>query len=407
MHDDLCQRQLALGRTQLVVSIERRDSQLQRRGIGEPDVLAREPHQPPRDVEPVLARREHAREPIKAGVGIRIAQALVQRRDQVEVLVAGAVVAQVLPRQRAADVVGVDRTLTRGGGRGRDLECGERATSVAIGGCGQQVHGLVTRRDAAREPALIRERAADQRTDGLGIERAQHEHACARQERRVHLEAGVLGGRSDQHDVAALDMREERVLLRLVEAVDLVDEQDRRLTGPAPRLRRTFHDLLHFLDAREHRRDLHERHARGTRDQACERGLAGAGRAPQDDAREMPPLAHQHERAALLQEMLLPDQLLERPRPHAVGERRVRSGFLESAGQTRGYRPTRCVPEQVAVHERGGSSVGAGSALCTGPAPCWLSSAATAAAAAESRSRSTHASSSRAASSGVTGRPRS
>ena len=37
---------------------------------------------------------------------------------------------------------------------------------------------------------------------------------------------GILGGRADQDDVAGFDARKKRVLLRLVEAVNLVDEHD-------------------------------------------------------------------------------------------------------------------------------------------------------------------------------------
>jgi hypothetical protein len=68
-------------------------------------------------------------------------------------------------------------------------------------------------------------------------QRLQHEHLRAREQRRVHLERRVLGGGADQHDVAGLDARQERVLLRLVEAVDLVDEDDRAAAGAAPRSR--------------------------------------------------------------------------------------------------------------------------------------------------------------------------
>ena len=49
------------------------------------------------------------------------------------------------------------------------------------------------------------------------------------QQRRIHLEGRVLGGRADQDDVARLDAREEGILLGLVEPVDLVEEQDRAL----------------------------------------------------------------------------------------------------------------------------------------------------------------------------------
>ena len=41
------------------------------------------------------------------------------------------------------------------------------------------------------------------------------------------LEVGVLGRRADERDRAVLDVRQQRVLLGLVEAMDLVEEEDR------------------------------------------------------------------------------------------------------------------------------------------------------------------------------------
>ena len=87
----------------------------------------------------------------------------------------------------------------------------------------------------------------------------QHEDLRARQQRRVHLERRVLGRRADEHDVARLDARQERVLLRLVEAMDFVDEQDRAAAASRAAIRSasaiTVADLL---DPREHRAERDE-----------------------------------------------------------------------------------------------------------------------------------------------------
>ena len=53
----------------------------------------------------------------------------------------------------------------------------------------------------------------------------------------VDLEERVLGGRADERQRPVLDRRQERVLLRLGEAVDLVEEQDRALSGSPRRWR--------------------------------------------------------------------------------------------------------------------------------------------------------------------------
>ena len=53
--------------------------------------------------------------------------------------------------------------------------------------------------------------------------------AHPRKQRGVHLEVRVLGRRADQRHQPLLDRGQQRVLLSLVEAVDLVEEEDRRL----------------------------------------------------------------------------------------------------------------------------------------------------------------------------------
>ena len=77
------------------------------------------------------------------------------------------------------------------------------------------------------------------RDERLLAERLEAEHLAAREQRRVDRERRVLGGGADQRDRARLDVGQEGVLLRLVEAVDLVDEEDGALAAVvAPLLRR-------------------------------------------------------------------------------------------------------------------------------------------------------------------------
>src|SRR3546814_11033240 len=56
-------------------------------------------------------------------------------------------------------------------------------------------------------------------------------HPTARQQRGIELEARVFGGGPDEHDIAMFDMRQERILLGLVETVHLIDEQHGAATG--------------------------------------------------------------------------------------------------------------------------------------------------------------------------------
>ena len=108
-------------------------------------------------------------------------------------------------------------------------------------------------------------------------------YTCERlRQRRVDLEVRVLGGRADQGDEPLLDRRQERVLLRLVEAVDLVEEEDRarplrrragRGRGRSPRARQP---------PSRHRRQLLELRARLLGHDARQRRLACSRRAVQD-----------------------------------------------------------------------------------------------------------------------------
>src|SRR2546426_12835871 len=79
----------------------------------------------------------------------------------------------------------------------------------------------------------------------LRRQRLQHEHPTPRQQRLGQLEARVLGGSADQRDDAVLDPGEKGVLLRLVEAVDLVAEQDRAATLVLESLLRLLDDVAH------------------------------------------------------------------------------------------------------------------------------------------------------------------
>ena len=123
----------------------------------------------------------------------------------------------------------------------------KRHPRVAAGARGDELERLLGDRRRIGDPALgVRERALEELAHVLGLERMELIDLAARRERRVDLEVRVLGGRPDQGHEPLLDRGQQRVLLRLVEAVDLVQEEDRRLAGRAAPL----------LGPRDHRPDL-------------------------------------------------------------------------------------------------------------------------------------------------------
>ncbi len=186
------------------------------------------------------------------------------------------------------------------------------------------------------ETALgIAERSAQKHDNLIFGQRLQHVDAAAREQRGVDFERRIFGGGSDQANAAFLDVRQEGILLRFVEAMNFVDEDDgaRAVLAGAVGI---AHDLLDFLDAGEHGGKLDEVGLGDAGDDLGKRRLAGAGRAPEDHRGGIIALDLHAQRLARTDQVLLPDEFVERARAHAIGERaRALSGGSLRAGWAR------------------------------------------------------------------------
>ena len=255
-------------------------------------------------------------------------------------LVAGLVVEQRLALRRLGDVLGRDR---RGAIRCRaareirgDLEHRVQPARIAGGRRDDLRGGLRIDRDVElAEPALaIGDRARDQLRELRFVERLEPHDAAARQQRGDHAEARVLGGRADQRDRAGLDVRQQRVLLRLREPMDLVDEQQRARAELIAALRGLRDRLADLLDAGVDRRQRDELGLQRLAEQARERGLAAARRAPQQRAMgSSRPGARFDRMLAGREQVLLADQLGERAGPHPLGERLARMALASALAE--------------------------------------------------------------------------
>src|SRR2546423_786034 len=176
------------------------------------------------------------------------------------------------------------------------------------------------------------DRPLDHRADVLLFQRLEHEHPAARQERSRQLETGILGGGADQRDDAVLDPRKKRVLLRPVEAVDLVAEQDGTASFVLEPLFRLLNDLAHSGHALGDRGERFEVTVRVVRDQPGERRLARPGRAPEDARPHVATTDQLAQRLSRPEQVLLAEKILQRLRPHASGE------GLGGAGEEGGIR---------------------------------------------------------------------
>ena len=137
------------------------------------------------------------------------------------------------------------------------------------------------------------------------VERPELVDLGAREQRRVDLEVGVLGRRADQRQQPLLDRGQQRVLLGLVEAVDLVEEEDRRPARRAALLGPRDH-LADLGAAGVDRRELLEGAARPGGDDPRQRRLAGAGRAVEDGAVRLAGLDRDPQRRARAEQVPWP-----------------------------------------------------------------------------------------------------
>ncbi len=122
---------------------------------------------------------------------------------------------------------------------------------------------------------------------------------------------------------AVLDRRQQTVLLRLVEAVDLVEEQDRAAAVLAQALTGPFDHLAHILDAGVDGAHLLEHPLRAAGDGERQGGLAGAGRPPEDGAGQPVLLDQPAQRLARADQVVLADDIVERARPQPSRQRRL------------------------------------------------------------------------------------
>ena len=117
--------------------------------------------------------------------------------------------------------------------------------------------------------------------------------------------------------------RQQGVLLGLGEAVHLVDEQHGAAAGVGELALGGGDDRPDLLDAGVERGQLDELPLGGQRDDVRERRLAGAGRAVEDQRHRLVGLDQPAQRRPRAEQVLLADDLVERPRPHPDGERRA------------------------------------------------------------------------------------
>ncbi len=191
------------------------------------------------------------------------------------------------------------------------------------------------RRLAVRAALAGGDRVAQHRRQLLRRERLQRVHAHAREQRAVDLERGVLGRGADQRHEPLLDRRQQRVLLGLVEAVDLVEEQHRLRAAGVAAVGGALDHRAHLRAPGRDRAQLLERRPRALGDDPRERRLARSRRPVEHHRVRVALLDRGAQRRAVGEQVRLADELLEGARAHAHGQRAALRAVRASSVATR------------------------------------------------------------------------
>ena len=124
-------------------------------------------------------------------------------------------------------------------------------------------------------------------------------------------------------------MRQQGVLLGLVEAMDLVEEEETPRAVQGQPFLGLGDRRANLDDAGHDRRHAAEVGADLGREEPGEAGLAGPGRSPQEERREVAASDAPAQRTALADEVLLPDELGQVARSHPGGQRLPLGRWLE------------------------------------------------------------------------------
>jgi hypothetical protein len=165
--------------------------------------------------------------------------------------------------------------------------------------------------------------AIDQHFELLDCERLKSKNLRSRHECAVNIKEWIVSGRADEAESPCLDVWQENVLLRLVEMMDLINEQDRLSPGRAQTICGCSDNPAHFGDIAFYAADPDELCVRHFRNDPSQCGLAAAGRPGENHRGQTIGFNGTAQQFARRQDVLLADELVERARTHARGKRRT------------------------------------------------------------------------------------
>ena len=175
---------------------------------------------------------------------------------------------------------------TRDGNLARKFERRERRASVTRCQRADGLNRILIGRELAVQTLRRLERTLDKRGDILVFKMLKLHHATAREQCRVDLEVRILRRGANHNDGTVLNRMQQGILLRLGEAVNLVDKQDgAAVVGIQARLGLVNH-AAKILHGTRHGADLDKLALGMVGDNVGQRRLTRTGRPVQNHARK-------------------------------------------------------------------------------------------------------------------------
>src|SRR5271170_6305667 len=323
---------MPLGRPKQFKHLHRCNGHFHRVRLRQSNILTSHAHQPPRDVQRILARFNHPRQPIQRRIRIRIAHRLVQRRNQIEMFFARLVIRQQLPLQHILQPLLRQHPpplRTRFRPHHQRFQSVVSRPRISIRQNRNPMQYLQIRRHIFfPQPARrILQRPLQQRNNLLRRVRPQHIHLHPRKQRRNHLERRILRRRANQQNVSRLHVRQKSILLRAIEPVHFIHKHNRPPPIP-PRSLRLGHHFLNLFNSGKHRTEWNELRLRGPRNNPRQSSLPAPRRPPQEHRTQIVALNLHPQRFPRPQQFLLPNKLIQSLRTHPVSQRPPRRRFF-------------------------------------------------------------------------------
>ena len=252
--------------------------------VGKAVVLSGEDDQPAGDILGVFAGRNHAGQIVQGSVRVRVPHGFDIGADEVIMIVSALVEPHdpglgTFHDDVCRDVNGSGRV--RVGGQGGQFYGVQRLPGVPVYNRGKIVHGLRVHVDihVAEAPDGVGECSADDLQNVVFGQRLQFKDAGTGQQSAVDLEIGIFRCCADQRDDSLFYIRQQVILLGLVEPVDFINEQDCSPVFGLAEFDGLVDDFFHVGLARVGGVDGTEDRVGGVGDDGGDAGFSGSGRA--------------------------------------------------------------------------------------------------------------------------------